>query len=203
MRTSSLLKPPGVAAIRAMSRTAPRSTPRVRHALEATKAGEGRITRGRATFFAKADSSGADVGGRSGTRPSFVQIQAQIRQLGLPALISYGLLNTLYYLTAFSVAWFSFGAQRVAKGATAPEALSGALLTLGVVWGGSQVTKGFRALGAIVLAAPTDRLLAAIAARLPGRARNSKRTAAALIVVACFVLAAAWFGACVASKAIG
>ena len=73
----------------------------------------------------------------------------KLRQLGLPALISYGLLNTLYYVCAFIIAYWSYSA---AVSSTAPKPgfrgqFGQALVVLSVVWAGSQVTKVFRASG--------------------------------------------------------
>ena len=74
---------------------------------------------------------------------------AKLKQLGLPAIISYGLLNTLYYVCAFVIAFWSYSA--VSSGSAPKPGLKGqfgqALVVLTVVWAGSQVTKVFRASG--------------------------------------------------------
>jgi hypothetical protein len=113
----------------------------------------------------------------------------KLRQLGLPALISYGLLNTLYYVCAFIIAYWSYSAA-VSSAAPTPAGLKGqfgqALIVLSVVWAGSQVTKVFRASGALLLTPQVEMLLSYLERKLR---LGSQVQAAVLVTLLCFLLA--------------
>ncbi|CAA2949284.1 hypothetical protein CDL12_13297 [Olea europaea subsp. europaea] len=65
------------------------------------------------------------------------EIMERLKRYGISGILSYGLLNTVYYLTTFLVVWF--------------------LKVMAMVWAGSQVTKLVRAGGALALAPLVDR----------------------------------------------
>ncbi|CAN0843644.1 hypothetical protein LINGRAHAP2_LOCUS3964 [Linum grandiflorum] len=83
------------------------------------------------------------------------EILKRLQRYGVAGVLSYGLLNTAYYLTTFLFVWlyvapapgkmgFSAAAQRFLK-------------VMAMVWAGSQVTKVFRAGGALALAPFVDK----------------------------------------------
>ncbi len=127
-------------------------------------------------------------------------MQSKLKQLGLPALIAYGALNTAYYCGAFLIAFWSYSA--VSGGGAAPADLKGqfgqAALVFGVVYAGSQVTKLLRASSAIVLAPQVDRALSFLQRRL---ALRSQAQAAVIVTAACFLSAFVVFAGSVLLKA--
>ncbi|XP_060964204.1 uncharacterized protein LOC133033473 isoform X3 [Cannabis sativa] len=72
-----------------------------------------------------------------GVLPKSNEMIKKLKRYGIAGVLSYGLLNTAYYLTTFLVVWF--------------------LKIMAMVWAGSQVTKIFRAGGALALAPFVDR----------------------------------------------
>ncbi|GMN55688.1 hypothetical protein TIFTF001_024785 [Ficus carica] len=79
----------------------------------------------------------------------------KLRRYGISGLLSYGLLNTAYYLTTFLVVWFYVAPAPGKMGYLA--AVERFLKIMAMVWAGSQVTKIARAGGALALAPFVDR----------------------------------------------
>ncbi|PIN14060.1 hypothetical protein CDL12_13297 [Handroanthus impetiginosus] len=97
-----------------------------------------------ASRLKSSDSNGSSVEkqGSNGKDENFRatssnEILNKLRRYGVSGILSYGLLNTAYYLTTFLVVWF--------------------LKVMAMVWAGSQVTKLIRAGGALALAPFVDR----------------------------------------------
>lgn len=127
---------------------------------------------------------------------------------GVAGVVAYGILNTLYYSTAFALAWFYLqpgGPPDAGLGWRGAAKAAGAVLA--GTWVGSQVTKAFRAAGAVALAPVVDAILERIARRLGGRREGgegkaaSKGRAVALVVGACLLTWAALFFVVLASVA--
>ncbi|KAL8117029.1 hypothetical protein AgCh_023279 [Apium graveolens] len=74
----------------------------------------------------------------------------KLRRYGLSGLLSYGLLNTAYYLSTFLLVWFYVVPAPGKLGY--PAAVKRFFKLLAMVWAGSQVTKLIRAAGALALA---------------------------------------------------
>uniref|UniRef100_A0A0A0KRT8 Uncharacterized protein n=1 Tax=Cucumis sativus TaxID=3659 RepID=A0A0A0KRT8_CUCSA len=73
------------------------------------------------------------------------EVLDKLRRYGLSGILSYGLLNTVYYLTTFLVVWFYIAP---APGKMGYVAAAGRFLKImATVWAGSQVTKLARAAG--------------------------------------------------------
>ncbi|CAK9325714.1 unnamed protein product [Citrullus colocynthis] len=83
------------------------------------------------------------------------EVLDKLRRYGISGILSYGLLNTLYYLTTFLVVWFYIAPAPVKMGYVA--AAGRFLKIMATVWAGSQVTKLARAAGALALAPFVDR----------------------------------------------
>ncbi|KAM7268188.1 hypothetical protein ACFE04_010354 [Oxalis oulophora] len=79
----------------------------------------------------------------------------RLRRYGVAGILSYGLLNTAYYLTTFLVVWFYVVPPPGKMGYLA--AAQRFLKMMAMVWAGSQVTKLIRAGGALALAPFVDR----------------------------------------------
>lgn len=79
----------------------------------------------------------------------------KLRRYGISGILSYGLLNTAYYLTTFLLVWFYVAPVPGRMGYVA--AVERFLKVLAMVWAGSQVTKLVRAAGALALAPLVDR----------------------------------------------
>ncbi|KAG7031890.1 hypothetical protein SDJN02_05931, partial [Cucurbita argyrosperma subsp. argyrosperma] len=77
-----------------------------------------------------------------------IEVLDKLRRYGVSGILSYGLLNTVYYLTTFLVVWFYIAP---------PPAKMGYIMA--TVWAGSQVTKLARAAGALAMAPFVDRAL--------------------------------------------
>ena len=99
-------------------------------------------------------------------------LKERMTAAGRGALLSYGVLNFLYYVTLTTVAWTFSSAGRVEATAAAAAVTSGSHLSrrvsvaavrlgkvMGIVWAGSQITKPARITGAIVTAPAADKLL--------------------------------------------
>ncbi|KMZ69346.1 hypothetical protein ZOSMA_216G00160 [Zostera marina] len=74
----------------------------------------------------------------------------KLKQYGVAGVLSYGLLNTFYYLTAFIVVWFYVAPTPAGLGYVA--AAERFIKIMAMVWAGSQVTKLLRIGGALALA---------------------------------------------------
>jgi len=79
----------------------------------------------------------------------------RLKRYGISGILSYGLLNTAYYLTAFLLVWFYVAPAPGRMGYLA--AVERFLKVMGMVWAGSQVTKLVRVGGALALAPFVDR----------------------------------------------
>ncbi|XP_062173844.1 uncharacterized protein LOC133879338 [Alnus glutinosa] len=79
----------------------------------------------------------------------------RLKRYGISGILSYGLLNTAYYLTAFLLVWFYVAPAPGRMGYLA--AVERFLKVMAMVWAGSQVTKLVRAGGALALAPFVDR----------------------------------------------
>ncbi|KAL1536061.1 hypothetical protein AAHA92_28767 [Salvia divinorum] len=86
---------------------------------------------------------------------SSYEILARLKRYGISGILSYGLLNTAYYLTTFLVVWFYVAPAPAKMGYLA--AAERFLKVMAMVWAGSQVTKLMRAGGALALAPFVDR----------------------------------------------
>lgn len=99
-------------------------------------------------------------------------LKDRLTAAGRGALLAYGVLNFLYYVTLTAVAWKFSNAGRVEATAAAAAVTSGSHFSrrvsvaavrlgkvMGIVWAGSQITKPARLTGAIVSAPAADKLL--------------------------------------------
>ena len=121
-----------------------------------------------------------------------------LRAYGLAGVLSYGLLNTLYYSVAFVVAWTTV--VKAPSGLGYFAAAKAFAKTFVLVWAGSQVTKPLRAAGAVLGAPLAKRLLGAVRARLPPDWATEGAAFAAL-VLACVLVACALFAGIVVMSA--
>lgn len=149
-----------------------------------------------------ADDSGS---GAPAKKPS--SYRERLAAYGVAGVVAYGILNTFYYFTAFALAWFYLqpgGPPSAGMGWTGAAKAAGAVLA--GTWVGSQVTKAFRAAGAVALAPVVDAVLERVARRLGGQqegedGKASKGRAVALVVGACLLTWAALFFVVLASVA--
>uniref|UniRef100_F6I6L6 Uncharacterized protein n=1 Tax=Vitis vinifera TaxID=29760 RepID=F6I6L6_VITVI len=79
----------------------------------------------------------------------------KLKRYGISGILSYGLLNTAYYLTTFLLVWFYIAPAPGRMGYLA--AVERFVKIMAMVWAGSQVTKLVRAGGALALAPIVDR----------------------------------------------
>jgi len=97
-------------------------------------------------------------------------LKDRLSAAGRGALLSYGVLNFLYYVTLTTVAWtFSSAgrAEAVSVAALSPSTLTRRISVaavrlgkvMGIVWAGSQITKPFRITGSVIMAPFADKLL--------------------------------------------
>uniref|UniRef100_A0A0E0ESP8 Uncharacterized protein n=1 Tax=Oryza meridionalis TaxID=40149 RepID=A0A0E0ESP8_9ORYZ len=112
----------------------------------------------------------------------------RLKRYGAAGVLSYGLLNTVYYVTTFLLVWFYFSPAPGKMGYAA--AVERFLKLMAMVWAGSQVTKILRAGGALALAPFVDRGLRWFTVRFNFK---SEGKAFATIVGFCFALAALLF----------
>ncbi|XP_023534257.1 uncharacterized protein LOC111795864 isoform X2 [Cucurbita pepo subsp. pepo] len=84
-----------------------------------------------------------------------IEVLDKLRRYGVSGILSYGLLNTVYYLTTFLVVWFYIAPPPAKMGYVA--AAGRFLKIMATVWAGSQVTKLARAAGALAMAPFVDR----------------------------------------------
>ncbi|XP_050381319.1 uncharacterized protein LOC126798405 [Argentina anserina] len=113
---------------------------------------------------------------------------AKLRRYGISGLLSYGLLNTVYYLTTFLIVWFYVAPAPGKMGYLA--AAQRFLKIMAMVWAGSQVTKLIRAGGALALAPFVDKGLSWFTVKFHFRSQGK---AFAAIVGACFGLSLVLF----------
>uniref|UniRef100_A0A0D9XE65 Uncharacterized protein n=1 Tax=Leersia perrieri TaxID=77586 RepID=A0A0D9XE65_9ORYZ len=123
-----------------------------------------------------------------GTEQSRGGSTEKLKRYGAAGVLSYGLLNTVYYVTTFLLVWFYFSPAPGKMGyASAVERF---LKLMAMVWAGSQVTKILRAGGALALAPFVDRGLRWFTVKFNFK---SEGKAFATIVGFCFALAALLF----------
>ncbi|PKA47047.1 hypothetical protein AXF42_Ash011721 [Apostasia shenzhenica] len=82
------------------------------------------------------------------------ELLQKLKRYGVAGVLSYGLLNTVYYVTTFLCVWFYFVPAPSRMGYAA--AVKRFFQIVAMVWAGSQVTKILRAGG---LALKTSNLL--------------------------------------------
>eukprot|EP01018_Ginkgo_biloba_P007972 Gb_04237 [translate_table: standard] len=111
-----------------------------------------------------------------------------LRRYGAAGVLSYGLLNTVYYLVAFLFVWFYVAPAPGGMGY--PAATQRFLKILAVVWAGSQVTKLLRVGGALAVAPFVDQGLSWFAKKFKFESRGK---AFGTIVAICVGLALSLF----------
>ncbi|PWA81638.1 fatty acid hydroxylase 1 [Artemisia annua] len=123
-----------------------------------------------------------------GKSSSSSEILNKLRRYGISGILSYGLLNTAYYLSAFLVAWFYIAPAPGKMGYW--TAVKRFVKLMAMVWAGSQVTKLARLGGALALAPIVDKGLSWFMAKFKF---ESQAKAFSVIVGCCFGLAAVLF----------
>ncbi|XP_009133287.1 uncharacterized protein LOC103857808 [Brassica rapa] len=83
------------------------------------------------------------------------ELLMKLKRYGLSGILSYGLLNTVYYSAAFLLVWFYVAPAPGKMGYLA--AAERFVKVMAMVWAGSQVTKLIRIGGAVALAPIVDR----------------------------------------------
>ncbi|KAI3890028.1 hypothetical protein MKW92_042735 [Papaver armeniacum] len=131
------------------------------------------------------DTSSRKSNGNKEPKPfAFEELMKKLRRYGISGMLSYGLLNTAYYLTTFLIVWFYV--------APAPGKLSYLaaaerfLKIMAMVWAGSQVTKLVRLGGAVALAPFVDRGLSWFTMKFKFQTQGKAFMA---VVGCCFTLA--------------
>nr|QGN65380.1 E2F-related protein [Oryza meyeriana var. granulata] len=134
-------------------------------------------------------SSGSINYGKDSARSfSSKELLQKLKRYGAAGVLSYGLLNTVYYITTFLLVWFYFSPAPGKMGYAA--SVERFLKLMAMVWAGSQVTKILRAGGALAMAPFVDRGLRWFTVRFNFK---SEGKAFATIVGFCFALAALLF----------
>ncbi|DBB15029.1 hypothetical protein WJX82_006232 [Trebouxia sp. C0006] len=121
-----------------------------------------------------------------------VSLKARLRSYGLAGVAAYGLLNTVYYITAFLFFWTHVA--KVPRGLGLTETAKRFVGVMSLTWAGSQVTKVARIAAALALAPLLDNACHLAQQKL---GLTSKRTALSLVVLSCIALASLCFGATV------
>ncbi|KAK4285281.1 hypothetical protein QN277_002006 [Acacia crassicarpa] len=116
------------------------------------------------------------------------EILTKLKRYGVSGILSYGLLNTAYYLTTFLFVWLYVVPAPKRMGYLA--AVERFLKVMAMVWAGSQVTKLIRAGGALALAPFVDRGLSWFTAKFRFESQGKAFVA---IVAFCFGLAIVLF----------
>ncbi|XP_014498863.1 uncharacterized protein LOC106759970 isoform X1 [Vigna radiata var. radiata] len=101
------------------------------------------------------EGSSESTENKKGKSMTINEIMKKLRRYGVSGILSYGLLNTAYYLTTFLFVWFYIAPAPAKMGYAA--AVQRFLKVMAMVWAGSQVTKLIRAGGALALAPFVDR----------------------------------------------
>ncbi|ESQ52544.1 hypothetical protein EUTSA_v10017229mg [Eutrema salsugineum] len=97
-----------------------------------------------------------DKNGTSSKNPfASKELLKKLKRYGVSGILSYGLLNTVYYSIAFLLVWFYVAPAPGKMGYFA--AAERFLKVMAMVWAGSQVTKLIRIGGAVALAPIVDR----------------------------------------------
>ncbi|KAJ1289857.1 hypothetical protein BS78_02G197100 [Paspalum vaginatum] len=127
-------------------------------------------------------------GNESAKSFSSKELLEKLKRYGAAGVLSYGLLNTVYYVTAFLLVWFYFAPApgRMGYGAAVERFVK----LMAMVWAVSQVTKILRAGGALALAPFVDRGLRWFTVKFNFK---SEGKAFATIVGLCFAIAALLF----------
>nr|XP_043620876.1 uncharacterized protein LOC122592658 [Erigeron canadensis] len=133
------------------------------------------------------EGSGENNGSQAKSSSSS-EILKKLSRYGLSGILSYGLLNTAYYLSAFLVAWFYIAPAPGKMGYF--TAVKRFVKLMAMVWAGSQVTKLLRAGGALALAPVVDKGLSWFISKFRFK---SQAKAFTVIVGCCFGLAAVMF----------
>lgn len=115
---------------------------------------------------------------------STAEMLSRLKKYGMSGILSYGLLNTVYYTCTFLFVWLYVTPAPGRMGYVA--AVERFLKTFAMVWAGSQVTKIVRAGGALALAPFVDRGLSWFTIRFKF---ESKGKAFITIVGLCFGIA--------------
>lgn len=134
------------------------------------------------------EGSGESSNESQGTSSSSSEMLNKLRRYGISGILSYGLLNTAYYLSAFLVAWFYIAPAPGKMGYWI--AVKRFVKLMAMVWAGSQVTKLARLGGALALAPIVDKGLSWFMAKFKF---ESRAKAFSVIVGCCFGLAAVLF----------
>ncbi|DBB02061.1 TPA: hypothetical protein ACH3X1_000636 [Trebouxia sp. C0004] len=121
-----------------------------------------------------------------------VSLKARLRSYGFAGVAAYGLLNTVYYITAFLFFWTHVA--KVPRGLGLAETAKRFVGVMSLTWAGSQVTKVARIAAALALAPLLDNVCHVAQQKL---GLTSKRTALSLVVLSCIALASLCFGATV------
>ncbi|KAI3495522.1 hypothetical protein L1887_37863 [Cichorium endivia] len=129
-----------------------------------------------------------EINESQGKSSSSSEILKKLKRYGISGILSYGLLNTAYYLTAFLVAWFYIAPAPGKMGYW--TAVKRFVKLMAMVWAGSQVTKLARAGGALALAPVVDKGLSWFMEKFKFK---SQAKAFTVIVGFCFGLAAVLF----------
>ncbi|XP_031125602.1 uncharacterized protein LOC116027951 isoform X1 [Ipomoea triloba] len=129
-------------------------------------------------------AAAADAGNNLRRSLSVKEILTKLRRYGISGVLSYGLLNTAYYLMTFLVVWIYVAPAPVKMGYFA--FVKRFFKILAMVWAGSQVTKLARAGGALALAPFVDRGLAWFTAKFGFKSQGKAFMA---VVGFCFALA--------------
>ncbi|XP_020675027.1 uncharacterized protein LOC110094196 [Dendrobium catenatum] len=132
------------------------------------------------------ETSGLDKenGKESAKKFSSTELMQKLKRYGVAGVLSYGLLNTVYYLTTFLFVWFYFAPAPGRIGY--PAAVKRFFKVMAMVWAGSQVTKVLRVGGALALCPFVDRGLSWFTVKF---SFESEGKAFAAIAGLCFGLA--------------
>ncbi|GAX79805.1 hypothetical protein CEUSTIGMA_g7245.t1 [Chlamydomonas eustigma] len=112
----------------------------------------------------------------------------QMKSWGLAGVISYGLLKTLYYSTAFLVCWYY---ADIPRGMGISSTIEAFCKVFAMVWAGSQVTKLARYAGAAAMSPFMDKALESLVTRF---SLKGKKEAFFAILALCLGVAACVFG---------
>ncbi|KAL3679205.1 hypothetical protein R1sor_022161 [Riccia sorocarpa] len=123
-----------------------------------------------------------------GKRAQNKKLVESLKRYGVAGMLSYGLLNTVYYLVTFLFVWFYVSPSEGGLGFI--PAAQRFVKLFAMVWAGSQVTKLIRAAGALSLAPFVDRGLNWFTARFNFKSRGK---AFGFIVGVCIVVAVSVF----------
>lgn len=124
-------------------------------------------------------------------------LKVKLAKAGQAGLLSYGILNCLYYisLTTFVWHWTGAGLSPASSVTSSSSSLQRTLTRLGkvslTVWLGSQATKLFRLLGAVAMAPVADRLILFVQKRFGLKDRNQSFL---YIVYSLWIIAASFYG---------